>query len=209
MTIFFNALTTDRGLALKLIPAALLALVGGYATMAAVFATGSDEPGFAEPSRFLPGDLDREAARQAQAFNEFPVLWLGEEYEGYRLVEFIRLQRPNQNAVVLIYGTCKPLPGVEGGSCVPPISVISSAPGSIPQPEAFEPTVSGPVGTSRGVRSRVASGGRFLWTESVIATVHANPEDREAATDQLRTANAAVVGVPEVRAGQDLTPLNR
>jgi hypothetical protein len=65
-------------------------------------------------------DLDR-----ARAFKKYPLYWLGEHFEGWRLSAILGLDY-NGSYVSFIYGTCTPSGGDEP-SCTPPLEVQVSA----------------------------------------------------------------------------------
>jgi hypothetical protein len=126
-----------------LVPAVIAFLVafhGNFPTLSAQ--TPPPQPERADPATFLPGSLDPAAVQAARSFDEFPIVWLGEEFQGLKLSAFIRENysdiRPGyprdlgRNRVSLIYGACEPQKTDEGSSCVAPVSIIIWAPGAGP-----------------------------------------------------------------------------
>ncbi len=191
-----------------LLAVAVAGLAVGYLSIAMA---GTNPPANAnhraDPSQFEKGVLSNDAVAQAKAFDEFPLVWLGEEFEDFQLTSFVRAKSPGQNAVYLVYGTCTPRPGMVEPSCVPPLSIVTSAPGSVPAPGAVEEDVAGTIETVRNVPSRILSGNLFLWTGGVIITVDANSGQQAAATAALETVNHDALHRPPVRAGESLAVL--
>ena len=163
----------------------------------------------ADPAQFSVGSLNPRAVELAKAFNDFPLVWLGEEFKGFRLTEFIRAKSDRQDAVYLIYGTCQPRPGALEPSCVPPLSIVVSAPGSVPDSNVVAEEAAGSVQVVRGVTMRTLSGNPFLWTGGVTITVDANSEHLSAALAGLMTVNHDAVGRAPIKAGESLAPLGR
>jgi hypothetical protein len=74
-----------------LIPAAIAFLVayrGDLPTLSAQ--SPPPRPERADAATFLRGSLDQAAVDSARSFTEFPIVWLGEEFQGLKLTEFIR-----------------------------------------------------------------------------------------------------------------------
>jgi hypothetical protein len=112
-----------------LVPAVIALLVafhGSFPTLSAQ--NPPPQPERADPARFLPGSLDPAAVLAARSFNEFPIVWLGEEFQGLKLSAFIREnysdKRPGyprdlgKNTVSLIYVDCELQKTDERASCV-------------------------------------------------------------------------------------------
>ena len=161
----------------------------------------------ADPAGFLAGELNTNAVESAQTFADFPLVWLGEEFEGYKLTSFLRRQGETFNKVYLIYGDCDPDPDDLEPSCVPPLAVVINAPGYVPQANQVEERVAGPTTSRRGVTARVLSGSMFLWTGGVVISVKANSEHMEQAIAALETVNHEARNEPAIGNGDDLTPL--
>jgi hypothetical protein len=67
----------------------------------------------------------------------------------------------------------------------------------------------GPPDSVRGLTSRVVGGSPLIWAEnSITITVHANGNMRGQSLSALEVPNAARVGIPTLRAGDSLAPLN-
>jgi hypothetical protein len=163
----------------------------------------------ADPAQFRVGSAYDQAVQQAKGFTDFPLLWLGEVFQGYPLTAFLRQKSETQDAVYLIYGTCQAPSGMDEPSCVPPVEVVTNAAGAVPSPDKVDDRVAGKPTTVRGVTSRVLSGSPFLWTGGVTITVHANSEDLDAALAGLKTVNHDALGRAPVNAGESLASLAR
>jgi len=214
--------------------ALLWAVIPGIAAFIFVYGyTGDSEAGngpasvrYADPAAFQPGVLDDTAVRTAQAFDEFPLLWLGPAFEGLHLTAAYRSQQEDpgvkdaggttvhQDSMVLFYGACTPSgsPG-DHASCVPPLQIIVDAGNMVPPPDSIaiaeEAGVSAPFRT-RGVTARHISTGTTLWFENgLTVTIHGEFPMRVRAVAQLRSVNTAVFGALEVRVGDNLDALGR
>jgi hypothetical protein len=163
----------------------------------------------ADPGQFRAGNVNEQAIQQALGFTDFPLLWLGESFEGYPLTAFLRQKGERQDAVYLIYGTCEAPARMTEPSCVPPVEIITSAPGIVPSPDKVADHVAGASTMVRGVTSRVLSGSSFLWTGGVTITIDANSEDLDAAIAGLRTANHQALGRSAINPGESLESLAR
>ena len=100
--------------------------------MGAILGTLWLRTGF-DPTSLIPGaGAEASAREQAASFRDFPVYWLGEEFEGLPLTAVLRAWQPRdprlqtggggprgQNAFIFVYGTCRPKGG-EQPSCPPP-----------------------------------------------------------------------------------------
>jgi len=186
-----------------------LGLALGYISFAAagVNTAGLNASHRADPAQFRSGKLNQEAVQQAVTFTEFPLLWLGESFQGYPLTAFLREKGEFQDAVYLIYGTCEAPREMKEPSCVPPVEVVTNAPGAVPSPDKVADDVASKATTVRGVVARVLSGSPFLWTGGGTITINANSEHLDAAIAGLATANHKVLGRPPVNAGDSLGSL--
>lgn len=203
-----------------LVPAAV-ALAFGYTSVSGLTAQSPSPPGRrANAASFLPGNLDPSAVASAREFKDFPLVWLGEEFRGFKLTKFIRTnyRTPkeqtgyyrdiSQNTVTLIYGDCIPQKTSDGPSCVPPLSIVIHAPNTVPGPQGVAPEVAGPVTSTRGLTSRIVNGSTQLWADNGISIqVHSNGDVRALALTGLQSANAGQVGLREIKAGESLAPL--
>ena len=170
----------------------------------------------APASSLRPGELNAEAVETAQEFDEFPLLWLGESFRGFQLVDVVRANYfiPKEaigaardrakNSVRLIYGTCVPSGG-NRPSCPAPVTIVVFAPGTARPPDQAAP---GPSSAARGGELREVNLTQMLWFgDGISVQIHANAEHQADALFDLQTANAARFGLPELAAGSDLSAL--
>lgn len=176
----------------------------------------SGSPGRADPANFLPGALNSEAVQTARDFEEFPLLWLGESFRGFHLVDVVRAnyfipkeaigaaRDRAENSVRLIYGTCVRVLSNQR-SCPPPVTIIVFAPGTARRPDQMAP---GPSSSARGGELREVNLTQMLWFgDGISVQIHANREHQADALFALRGANAARFGLPELAAGSNLGAL--
>ncbi|MEX2237120.1 MAG: hypothetical protein WEB00_06270 [Dehalococcoidia bacterium] len=168
----------------------------------------------------LPINHER-AARQvtrAEKFNEYPLFWVGETYEGLP-ISGIRVDSARS---IVGYGTCT-LPQGEGGCSIPlqiqiqPICLhwparFSATPTDVPRPDELAPY------TVRGVRARSTDGGLELYTDEVaIKIYYAEGETRSEVSEDgfvseppseelLEVAEALVSINTGIGPGEPLTP---
>jgi hypothetical protein len=131
------------------------------------------------------------------AFADYALVWLGEEFAGYHLQAVSRTKydappdiptaRP-QDMVTFIYGTCTPAPGAHG--CLAPASV-QIQPACLVRPEQVAERVKhGPAETVRGGGrlQRFADGHVMLWIGKIVVRVNvvADPDRVDDAVRQLR-----------------------
>lgn len=179
--------------------AAAAALVGGFFLATSVFG-GGDTPGDLEfpraidpsPEQYLdlrPGDPG--FGEFASEFADFPVYWVGEEFQGHPLRHIVRSVfspqdgSPTENKVAFIYGACTT--GGEGG-CAPPLQIIIE-PYCLVPPSLIDPSrvASGPSKVRGGAEAVAVGGGLRIWTGDVTIKIYA-------ATQQLMDdATAAFV----------------
>lgn len=173
-----------RALAIVLVCAAGLA-VGVLIYRVQADARGDDSPG--TQNSVTPAEL--------AAFDAFPVLWLGEEFEGLELNTILR----NPSGFTLIYGDCDIDPG--DGSCPAPFQVSARSP--------CAPSLGGSADAQiRGVAVRrtldghleVDAGSTRVILISNVGTATEQDEQVLRAADMLTTANSLVT----VRPGDDL-----
>ena len=170
----------------------------------------------APASSLRPGDLNAEAVEAAREFDEFPLLWVGESFRGFQLVdvvranyfipkEAIRAARDRaENSVRLIYGTCVRVLSNQR-SCPPPVTIIVFAPGTARSPDQAAP---GPSSSARGGELREVNLTQMLWFgNGITVQIHANADYQAGVLFDLRTANAARFGLPKLAAGSDLSVL--
>jgi hypothetical protein len=170
----------------------------------------------ADSQQFRRGVLNVDAVNEIRSFSEFPVLWLGDEFKGWRLTSVQRtsIVTPAQgpfpefrdDRISLVYGSCERAPGDWG--CTPPVAIIIWAPGAIPGPSGVSEEAVAERGATRGLPSAVISESTVLWADGGVAIqIHSNGDIRQEVVDELRLANARAVGLPEVGARESLLPL--
>lgn len=197
---------------------ALLALGAGFGGSLAIRAFQQEAPGrpevqVAEPGNAFAGELDRAGVQAAQSYEFLPVLWLGEEFEGFKVTEVREriFETPwagegtKARQLVVLYGDCKRDGDPDRSSCTKPVQVIISGPGLVPSPEAISPRAgwSG-VYDRQGTRAIETDTGTVLWTTGGAAVTLITNSDgtRERALSQLKVANGKVFGVSETEAGK-------
>ena len=143
----------------------------------------------------------------ASEFQDFPLYWLGLEFQGLPLTRITRSYRthltPPEDHVILKYGTCDP--SSEGG-CRVPLQIrvepyCNAQRGGGYAPEATDDTVF----QVRGASAQYISGALRLWTGEVTVRVSGFPEER-----MLEAAEALVAGNGQGPAtpAQQFPPLN-
>lgn len=189
----------------------VLGLIASWAALAAAQPErnplGNGLP--ADPSRFRPGELDASAVTQAENFAAYPVAWLGEEFAGFKLTKMFRANANGQDAVYLIYGECVPRPDAQEPGCVPPLEIVTNAPGTVPAPEDARLVNAGELTSVRGAAARALSGSPFIWTETVTITIHANAPLVEEVLANLRSANHEELRFDQVSPGDSLREFGR
>lgn len=143
-------------------------------------------------------------------FTDFPVLWLGETFDGYHLTAVQRtyytLEQPGwpggftDNSLLLVYGECVPDASGESPSCVPPLSIVIQAGNIVPPIDEVDPGVgASAVASVRGVQTRELGPTTYLWFDNgMTLAVHGNKPDRVRAVSALWLANAAALDMPEI-----------
>lgn len=137
---------------------------------------------------------------ELKEFRDFPVFWLGEEYQGlpvtgithYRESGAPEIGIPPQEDVAVTYGTCTPPePPLEGG-CVPPITVFSERPCSMPPSLLVEEAKNGPERRMRGATVQVVvSGNVLVYFGQTMVNIASTRDVGLAAVGALRGANPA------------------
>ena len=151
----------------------------------------------ADPAQFRQGTLNPDAVQTAVTFEAFPVLWLGEEFMGYRLTSAGDLLGGN---LALAYGSCERASGET--SCTPPLVIINRGPIS-PGAGGREPFVRGLTTGGLGV------GSTTLWTTGGLGIeVQSNADIRDEVLQALVVANGDFFGWPETLPGESLDVLN-
>ncbi len=176
---------------------------------------------FADPNNRSAGTLNAAAVQEIQAEARFPVLWLGESFSGYSLtsykVDYTTIPAAANGTgevdawmAVIIYGACDPSRDKVNHSCPPPLELVISAPGIVPDPN--DPSKWGPglhPETAPRVRGALAipvSLGTLLRFDNGYAvTVYADAAVQAQVIEALTIANGVRFGVPAVAAGADLS----
>jgi hypothetical protein len=172
---------------MKKVPLLRLSLAVWCVTVAAAAGCGGRDKGAVADT-----DSGRWNIDELKAFDEFPVYWVGDEFDGLQLEQIIRVNHvraaetiaPSENTVVLIYGSCDPAPSE---SCSPPLSVRV-------EPSCGRPRYTvGDDGVAYEIRGTLAAGsGRpvTLWTEDVAVSVFASQERTQNVIEQLLLVNS-------------------
>jgi hypothetical protein len=126
-------------------------------------------------------------------FRDFPLYWVGLEFQGLPLGKITRDHRPflalPTDHVILAYGTCTPLPEV---GCSLPLQ-IRVEPYCYAQPGMYAPVAKdGAVFQVRGADAQYIGGGLQLWMGDVAVKVYGHPQER-----QLQAAQALVAASGE------------
>jgi hypothetical protein len=139
-----------------------------------------DETGTAEarPQQFSVED--------ARHFDEYPVYWLGESFQGLPLTDVARMDWPGAfpgkpyndpwHEVSFTYGDCDIAPGEE--SCAMPLSVGVRPYCEVPPEVIAEGAKTAPPEVIRGATvQRLASGTLQMWTGNVTVNIAATDQD--------------------------------
>ncbi len=183
---------SERVLALALIGAAIIfAACGG--------GRGLDPKTHVERTAPRVGAWTIEEARD---FKEFTVYWVGEEFGGLALNTVYRLSTPEvlypQNAVIFIYGTCKPAGGLADGGCEPPLQ-IHSEPCSYGRPDGEPLEVRGNADARRDVEGDIG-----LRTGDVVLRLFGQDDLVASAAEALVSLN----GLGPTSASEPLPPVS-
>lgn len=196
-----------RGAVLIVALAGLTALAAG----AAVWLSGADAPG-TDPG----GAVSQQrhwSIDDARAFTEFPLYWVGEEYEGLRLDVVKRIKSEPaagevgvypQDGVFFIYddGRCQPTPGPaiegfdSGWSCTPPLSIRVDRACLYP-PGLYGSEALARLGYRRGATVLEESTGNLrAWSGDVAISIFVHDERLTASQvfDDLRPVGAGLTG---------------
>lgn len=131
------------------------------------------------------------SAGEVREFDAYPVLWLGEEFQGLRLSSTIRdiaeddptsPHRPGQDGFLFTYGDCDP--GSQDG-CAVPFAVRSTTTCTLPGGLVL-PTGDDRMETVRGAAKRFDA---YVWTGDVVVSLSGDPNLIEAAVQSLQVAN--------------------
>jgi hypothetical protein len=147
---------------------------------------------------FKPGKLSQDAVVDAISFRSYPVVWLGEEFQGYQLTYFDH-QRSSLagvatplDSVVLVYGTCER--GPRENSCVPPLALTIRRSGDSLDPGGVPETVNAPFAEC-GPGIAAAGKETVVWREGgIVIEVQAKAELCQMVIPALRLANTETFG---------------
>jgi hypothetical protein len=213
-----------RTIILGTVAALAVGIIGGFAITEGRGGRGHYPVTLGDPESRRSGELNPAAVNAAESFTHLPVLWLGTEFQGLALThaDESKILIPGAGAgrsdikgvaLVLIYGTCEVTgtPGAsEAPSCVPPVQLRMSSPGTVPSPEEVPAAATtSDIYSARGLEVRDVSLGTTLWLESgVTVTIHSDSDIRDEVMAALRTANGKAMGYNDVDAGKSLATLN-
>jgi len=136
---------------------------------------------------------------EAQAFDGYPVYWLGEEFEGLRVTHINRLYYehppgvplPPSDMITVIYGDCTP----QGTppTCVPPISIVTSSYCSRPQEQTAAAAKQGEPFAMRDATAEWVSNSLVIYagdaTVNIIAATDNSQDDAMRVAKSLRSMN--------------------
>jgi len=159
----------------------LVAVVAVLALLAAACGGGGEEP---TTSSALPDHLQREV-EDARRFDDYPVYWVGESFQGLPLTTVSRMDYPGKwpgevynlpwHEVAFAYGDCEIGPGEE--SCAVPVSVHVRPYCEVPQEVVAEGAKAGSPEVVRGaVVQRLSGGSLQLWTGDITISIAATDE---------------------------------
>ena len=175
----------------------LLAVFGGAFALTGLVVSVLHDGGGRGPAPASAGQIGW-TLEDARQFNEFPLYWLGESYDGLPLTRIIRYRYDPEppipavtaeDSVAFIYGTCTPSP--ESG-CAPPLQIIVE-PYCTRPPEIIAPLAN--VGSSfdiRGATAQWVTDHLRIWTGDVSTTIFAAAEMPVA--EQLRLVSEGPEG---------------
>ncbi len=138
---------------------------------------------------------------ELRQFDDFPVFWLGEEYQGLPLTDITHYREsgspgvgvPPQEDIAVTYGTCTPPePPLEGG-CLPPIVVFTERPCAEPVSLLADEAKEGPARIMRGATVQMVFSGNVLvyFGQTTVNIASTKREFGLAAVNALRGANDA------------------
>jgi len=181
----------------------LIAPVAGFLLTYFVL-TGAASLADKGPSQVAPAASSGEMAgnmslAEAQAFDGYPVYWVGEEFEGLGVTHINRLYYehplgvplPPSDMITVVYGNCN----VQGTppTCVPPISITTSSYCSRPQEFTAEAAKQGEPFTVRSATAEWVSNSLVIYagdaTVNIIAATDNPRDDAMRVGDSLRSMN--------------------
>ena len=163
------------------------------------------------PTELTEGKLNQGAVETVTTFGEFPVLWLGTEFEGYPLtladVQYSPAPVPNfppTHRMILMYGSCD---RNRQTSCAPPLAISIWAPNS-PYGRGVVPGMYiDEASAKRGLPFHEDLHSVRLITAGIAIEIQSEVGGYDRIIDALRLANAALVGLPDIGPGESLAPL--
>lgn len=187
-------------MATKAIP---LTLIVGVATLVAVYAARGPLSSHSTP------DARASAGLQAchaliDDFGDYPLLYLGDEFEGMPLTTCERAHTrptnygiPATDQVIFVYGTCTPIGGIDA-SCEPPLQV-HVYPACMPAPVQ---AAGAPKATTRGVEASLLDRDEvFAEAPAFHVSISSGARDIETQSQTSQRAFAALIGVGPAAAG--------
>jgi hypothetical protein len=181
----------------------LLALLLGGIVWAVVGRGDGTTPATASPVTWTLED--------AREFEDFPVYWLGESFQGLPLVAVQRIHYPGafpgkpyddpRNEVAFLYGDCTIAPGETG--CPVPLTIVIQPYCDVPPEVVADAVKIGPPEEIRGaVAQRTGKSKVRLWTSNVSIGIHAtDPAVADAAAQNLVRLNGDKPSSPEEALG--------
>jgi hypothetical protein len=151
------------------------------------------------------------AVEDVRQFDEFPVYWLGESFQGLPLERVARMDYPGHapgtiynvpwHEVRFIYGSCTIPPGES--SCVVPLSIAIRPYCEVPPEIVADAVKTGPPEEIRGaVVQRTGESQMRVWTSDVSIGIHAtDPAIADAAAQNLVRLNGDKPSSPEEALG--------
>lgn len=173
----------------------------------------------AAPDNREPGEPNPEAIASVLAEDKLPLLWLGEEFEGFRLTRYITgintLPRDWAGpgyieawTAVLVYGDCDAMKAnPREPSCPPPLELVISAPGSRPDPAWRSTHNDQAIRRVRGatLTKNSLSGGLLIFDNGYAVNIYTDAAMLDRVISALTLANGAAFGAPLIEPGGDLT----
>jgi len=170
------------------------------------------------------GNLDRSSGaspalasgwtvKEASAFQEFPIYWVGDDFGGLPLRQIIRyeyagdptntLYPTSEDSVTVEYGDCEIPPGAEGG-CPIPLVIETDSYCDVPPERISDSVKTGPPVMLRGAQAQWMGDYHVrIWTGNVsIGIWGTNQQMVKDAAERLAGLN----GSTPLRAGEELGP---
>lgn len=169
-------------------------LVVPFAVLAAVALLLAAERVRARDDSTASNEAGRWSTEEVQEFDAYPVLWLGEEFQGLELTGSIRDiatddQRrllTRRDGFIFTYGDCD-LGGSDG--CAVPLAVRSTTT-CLLTGESMPPSGIDEIATIRGGAKRLnAQSKTYVWTGDVVVSLSGDPTLINAAIGSLQVAN--------------------